>query len=259
MEDIASSIVRSSGYFDEPGSFAFYITVALLLNKLYGFSKTAEKFLIIFGFCTLSLGFIVSVFCYSIIFGVLEKRLRFVSILIGLVLSLVVAINFFKDENPFFKQLYELTMYRLQSEDAGDGKIINGDNRSENLYYSFEAFLNAPLFGQGMNAHVNTKNEFYGKLCCNPLHPLATDGIIGSLIYFSVFLSWGIYIFRYGRVDYIAAGAWLLIFINLLQRPGFLAGPFGYFVYIFLFEATKWRKAKLKPNAQLTLPPNNIY
>lgn len=249
------SIVRSSGYFDEPGSFAFYITVALLLNKLYGFSKSAEKYLIIFGFCTLSLGFMISIFCYIIIFGIIEKRIKFVSTIVGVILLLVIFIDKYKQENEFMRQSYELTMYRLQSDDNNDDKFINGDNRSENLSYSYQAFLNAPFFGHGMNAHVNTKNKFYGKLCCNPLHPLATDGLIGTLIYFLLFIIWGFYLFRHGSIDLVSTGAWVIIFINLLQRPGFLAGPFGYFVFIFLFEATKWRKnqfmSQMKPSPSL--------
>lgn len=245
-----ASIVRSSGYFDEPGTFAYFLTVALLLNKLYGYSKKAERYLIIFGFCTLSLAFMITLFLYLIVFGVIEKRYKFIAIFIGVISSFVVLINIYKEENEFGKQVYELTMYRLQS-DGTDDKLINGDNRSENLSYAYQAFLKAPLFGHGMNAHVNEKNEFYGKLCCNPLHPIATDGIIGTLVYFLLFIVWGFYIVKGSRIDFLSAGAWFIILVNLIQRPGFLAGPFGYFVFIFLFEATKWRKMQLQQQTAL--------
>jgi len=239
-----ASIVRSAGYFDEPGTFAYFLTVALLLNKLYGYSKAIEKILVFFGFCTLSLAFMVTLFLYFIIFGIIEKKYLFIMIFFGVISILTQLIYIYKEKNEFGKQVYELTMYRLQSDDTGD-KLFNGDNRSENLSYAYKAFLKAPLFGHGMNAHVNIKNEFYGKLCCNPLHPIATDGIIGTLIFFLLFIVWGLYIFKGGNVDLISAGAWFIILISLIQRPGFLAGPFGYFVFIFLFQATKWRKEKL--------------
>lgn len=240
-----ASIVRSSGYFDEPGTFAYFLTVALLLNKLYGYSSKVEKYLILFGFCTLSLAFIVTIFLYLVIFGIIDKRYKFIVIFFCIISLIFILINIYKEENEFGKQIYELTVYRLQSDNTDD-KFINGDNRSENLSYAYQAFLKAPLFGHGMNAHVNPKSEFYGKLCCNPLHPIATDGIVGTLIYFLLFLVWGGYIIKGGRLDTSSAGAWFIILVNLIQRPGFLAGPFGYFVFIFLFEATKWRKMHLQ-------------
>lgn len=244
-----ASIVRSSGYFDEPGTFAYFLTVALLLNKLYSYSKRVEKYLIFFGFCTLSLAFIITLFLYFIVFGIIEKRYKFIIAFVVVISFLFVVINVFKEENEFGRQVYELTLYRLQSDESND-RLINGDNRSENLSYAYQAFLKAPLFGYGMNAHINEKIEFYGKLCCNPLHPIATDGIIGTFIYFLLFFIWGLYILKGGKADLLSAGAWLIILVNLIQRPGFLAGPLGYFVFIFLFEATKWRKDQMKDSAK---------
>ena len=249
IEDNYLTIIRSSGYFDEPGTFAFYIVVALLLNKMYSFSKKHEYILMIMGFCTLSIAFIISIFLYLVIFGIIERKLKLVISLIAILSSLTIIIETFKQENEVFKQLYELTIYRLQS-DENDDKLINGDNRSENIAYAYKAFMKAPLFGYGMNAHVNPKTEFYGKICCNPLHPFATEGIFGTLIYFSIFIFWGFYIFKSGRIDYISLGCWIIILINLIQRPGFLAGPFGYFAYVLLFEATRQRKSK---HAQISL------
>jgi hypothetical protein len=242
IEDNFLTIIRSSGYFDEPGTFAFYIIIALLLNKLYGYSKKIEISLMILGFCTISLAFLVSIFLYILVFSIIDKKYFFLIFLFGLMSSLFLLIYTLKDEDPVYKQLYELTIYRIQMDDTDSGQKFNGDNRSENIIYAYKAFINAPLFGYGMNGHVNPKSEFYGKICCNPYHPLATEGIIGVLIFFLLFISWFFIIFKNGNIDFISLSAWFILLINLIQRPGFLNGPFGYFVYILLIKATLWRK-----------------
>jgi hypothetical protein len=241
VEDNFETILRSAGYFDEPGTLAFYIIIALLLNKLYSFSKYFNYILIIAGFCTLSIAFIISIIFYIVIFGLIERKYFFVITLTTILLTMSFLIDTYKKENIIFAQLYNFTLYRLQADEDGD-KYINGDNRSENMVYAYKAFIDAPLFGHGMNTHVNSKSEYNGKVCCNPLHPLATEGIFGTLIYFSIFFSWGVYIFKNGKVDYISLACWLIVLINLFQRPGFLQGPFGYFAFLLLLEATRLRK-----------------
>jgi len=245
FEDNFLTIIRSSGYFDEPGTFAFYIVIAILLNKLYGFSKKIEYALMILGFCTLSLAFIISVFLYIIIFAFIEKRFIFLTILLGSIITIFSFIYLMKDEDPVYQQLYELTIYRFQNDGTNSEQKFNGDNRSENITYAFKAFIEAPFFGYGMNAHVNPKTDYYGKICCNPLHPLATEGIFGTILYFLMFFYWFFVIFKNQKLDYISFACWFIIFINLIQRPGFSNGPFGYFVYILLIKGTLWRKEKI--------------
>ena len=245
-----ASIIRSAGYFDEPGTFAYYITIVLLINKMYGYSKLAERLLIGFGLCTMSLAFFISVTLYYFIFGMLEGRLKVViwmAVIAGLVISAIVEL---KDRSEIGRVVYELTVYRVLPPDESEDKLFKGDNRSENFAYAKQAFSQAPFFGHGMSAHTNEKNEFVGKLCCNPLHPLATEGLVGTFIYFLVFIYWGFLILKNKPFDYISAGAWIIIFINMMQRPGFSGGTFGYFVFIFLLEATRWRIMQQR----LTLP-----
>jgi len=245
IEDNFLTIIRSSGYFDEPGTFAFYIIIAILLNKIYGYSKKAETALMILGFCTLSLAFIISIFLYIIFIAIVERKFIFLTILLSLIFGIFLFIYSMKDEDPVFKQLYELTIYRLQTDGTSNDQKFNGDNRSENIIYAYKAFVNAPLFGYGMNAHVNPKSEFYGKVCCNPYHPLATEGIIGTLLFFLLFISWFFYIFKNGTIDFISLAAWFILLVNLIQRPGFLNGPLGYFIYILLIKGTLWRKEQI--------------
>lgn len=250
------SIIRSAGYFDEPGTFAFYITVVLLLNKMYGYSKLAERMLVVFGLCTMSLAFFISVILYFFIFGILEGRLKVViwmAVVVGIFFAAIVE---FKDRSDIGRVVYELTVYRVMPPDESEDKLFKGDNRSENFAVAKQAFLLAPFFGHGMSAHTNEKSEFVGKLCCNPLHPFATEGLVGTFVFFLVFLYWGIYILLQKPFDYISAGAWIIIFANMLQRPGATGGSFGYFVFIFLLEASRWRKLQQRlSSSQVVLGP----
>lgn len=236
------SIIRSAGYFDEPGTLALYITITLLINKMYGYSKLAERMLVCFGLSTMSMAFFISVILYYFIFGILEGRLKVVIWMAVIVGILFAAIVEYRDKSEIGRVVYELTVYRVLTDDITDDRLFHGDNRSENLTYAKQAFIQAPFFGLGMSAHTNEKSEFFGKLCCNPLHPFATDGLVGTFVFFLVFIYWGFYILKQKPFDYISAGAWIIIFANMLQRPGATGGTFGYFVFIFLLEASRWRK-----------------
>jgi hypothetical protein len=236
-----ASIIRSAGYFDEPGTFAFYITVTLLINKMYGGSKLSERMLVGFGLCTMSLAFFISVILYYVIFGILEGRFKVIVWLVVIVASLFMTIIEYKEKSEIGRVVYELTVYRVLTDDITDDRLFHGDNRSDNLTHAKQAFMQAPFFGHGMTAHTNEKSEFFGKLCCNPLHPFATEGLIGTFVFFLVFIYWGFYILNQKSFDLISAGAWVIVFINMLQRPGTMGGSFGYFVFIFLLEASRWR------------------
>ena len=250
------SVIRSSGYFDEPGTLAFYIVIAMLLNKMYGYSKIAEYFLIAFGLCTVSLAFYISLILYYFIFGIIERRLRVVLWLVVIVLTLSLTIFEFSNKSELGRVVYELTVHRIMPPDESENKLFKGDNRSENFEYAKQAFFQSPFFGQGMLAHSSEKNEFFGKLCCNPLHPFASDGFVGTLVFFLIYIYWGFYILNKRPFDYISAGSWFIIFVNMLQRPGATGGTFGYFVFIFLLEASRWRKSQQRlSSSQVVLGP----
>jgi len=246
------SIVRSAGYFDEPGTFAFYLIVALLLTKMYKLSRRLEFALIIFGFCTLSLAYFISIAVYFVFFELYAWRIKRIFVISILFISALFYIHTVgtaglydlevRKKNQMIYAIYALTTYRLQTDNTKNGAIINGDNRSLNLRHSIEAFKSAPVFGLGMNAHSKDRDGYKGKLCCNPFHPLATEGLFGTIVYFALFSLWGISCFSGNKLDWISILCWIIIFVNLVQRPGFTAGPFGYFAYILLYKATAWRK-----------------
>ncbi|MDA9285244.1 hypothetical protein N9P94_00165 [Pseudomonadales bacterium] len=238
-------VIRVAGYFDEPGTFAFYITIALLLNKLTLRSKRLQWVYVLCGACTLSLAFFISLFLYFLIFSIVERKTHITGLLIGAIFVLVIGITQFRDESALGKVIYDLTLHRMQLNDSDDDKLIEGDNRSLNVSYAIAAFMDAPIIGQGKGAHSSSGGEYEGKICCNPMHPLATEGILGTVIFFSLII-YGAFLACFRRpFDPVAVGVWIIVFANLAQRPGFHAGSFGYFVFIFLLEATIWHKRVL--------------
>ncbi len=234
------SIIRSAGYFDEPGTMATYVLLAIILNKIYDYSKNIEKVLVITGFSTLSMAYFVIILVY--IFGILILKKKYLRIILLLLfISLLQMITYtYKDKLNFIHGFYELTFQRFELSLDSD-QLLKGNNRSENFKNAYTAFLSAPIFGYGMNAHTNEKVEYFGKLCCNPLHPLATEGIVGSLIFFSIFIYWSLLVINRKTIDRVVFLCWVMVILCLIQRPGFNNGSFGTLYFIFLVDATLWR------------------
>ncbi len=242
----SGSLIRIAGFFDEPGTNAFYIITAIVINRLYGYSRTAERILFIGGVATLSLAFFISAFVFYFFLLIMNRKYISFSIFLVLFLITFTAINEYKDKSDFTQSLYELTVYRVQTDNIQEEKLFAGDNRSQNFRASIDAFAKAPLFGYGKNAHSNPKSEFYGKLCCNPMHPFATEGIVGVIVYFQIIIMWTLLVWVRGHSNGTLLVLWLIIALNLAQRPGFHHGALGYFVFILLLEATRWRIAQSK-------------
>lgn len=231
--------MRTAGFFDEPGAFAYFITMSLLVNKLYGYSKKIELLLIFVGFITFSLAFYISMFLYFIVFYFRRRNAVLVIFVVTLVALLVLLVDRFKDENEIVNVVYELTIKRFT---PAKDKIIEGNNRAQKYIWSKEAFVKSPLIGHGISAYSNPDSEFHGKLCCNILDPLATHGVLGTFIFYLLFMYWFLIIITHSKLDLVALGAFLIVVANFFQRPGFHGGLFGYFIYIFLVEATIWRQ-----------------
>jgi len=237
-------LIRIASFFDEPGTFAYYLTFALLLNKINDFSSKKEKLLILAGLSTLSLAFYITIFFYYLLFYFnnrnFKKFLLFVSILVICILLIISLSNFF----PQIESIKNKTVDRLKfSNYNSDMKIIQGDNRTRLFIKSFGAFLDSPLIGQGVDHKSNPKSEYYDvHLGANLFSPLAKHGIIGTIIFFLLFFYWTVLIFlKNKKIDVILISSWLIVVLNFFQRPIIRGGFLGYFIFIFLVEITKKR------------------
>ena len=63
-----TKIIRPSGFFDEPGSLAFYLIIAILINDLSTNNKWIRQICMFSGIFTLSVAFYVAIFLYSILY-----------------------------------------------------------------------------------------------------------------------------------------------------------------------------------------------
>lgn len=253
-------IIRVAGFFTEPGVFAFYITFALLTNKLYDYSKRLEWVLIVTGIFTLSIAFFFILICYCFVYYRRQMLKR-----LPLLIIFILAIGVFAasewvgsaEEDGMGWSVFKLTIGRLASSDKDSGRIIEGDNRSDLMALSWNAFIDSPLIGHGESGTINSASKYYGAhLGANSFAPLAVHGIIGVSILFLAYFYWGYLIFIYPcKRDPEAIGAWFILTLNLLPKPQVYGGLYGYFAIIFLIEATRYRlsstQSGLVPNERI--------
>jgi hypothetical protein len=219
-----SEIIRYSGYFDEPGRMGFYLTYALILNKLYFDDSKYENIIIFFGFLTLSLAFAVSVFVYLLWFyGNRDNAVYF----LGLVF-LVALLGWYIYENrntsPKMDLLSQETVERVLPAREGD-RIIRGDNRSEGFMSNMKYLSERPTLGYGPSFFQRKNLQLPSSL----IIILVRYGLLGGIVFFMHVL----YIFVKGiasaRRKKAVIGAIILLSLNYLQRPQ-ITGLLNFFV-----------------------------
>jgi hypothetical protein len=236
-----SIIIRVASFFDEPGTFAYFITFTLLINKIYGFSQKMEWILIVGGICTLSLAFYITIILYLILFYGNWKKFKYFFLGLVIISSLFLYINNSRYDSPNNAKIYELTIGRTKQTQESD-KIVSGDNRSELFAIAFEAFIDSPIIGQGIGYREDVNGKYYKiYFGANLFSPLAQGGIIGFTITFLPFFYWTYLVFvsSNSRNKGILISSWTIVAVNFLQRPE-VQGFFTYFVIILLIESTKF-------------------
>jgi hypothetical protein len=247
------TFIRVAGFFDEPGTFAYYITFALLTNKLYSYSKSLEWVLIVTGLFTFSLAFIITLMFYYFIFYNPFRSFKTLFIFIVPFAFIVLFLAYGdRSESEIGQMIHKTTIGRLYTDEKASGQLFVGDNRSELFGISWNAFTDSPLIGHGESVNENVRSKYYdARLGANLFYPLAIHGILGAPILFLAYIYLTYLVFVHPRKrDRVAMGAWLIMFINFLQRPSVHGGLYGYFAIIFLIEATKYRILSLK-NSEL--------
>lgn len=196
---------RVAGFFDEPGAFAFWGIVALLLNKLFINNNKVEMSLIVGLITTLSMAYFIQIAVYFFLFY--KNHLSKLLFTVVAFLSILLALAQFSSEMDhaiFGRFVYDRETGTLQ-----------GDNRSESMYSCIKQWQTSPIFGIGAKnliAKSQTGDFFAG---ANPLTFLASDGIIGFVILHLPLL----YLFKLGRRRNKYKYAALVLLIGILQRP----------------------------------------
>lgn len=201
---LTGSIMRYSGFFDEPGTMALWGIYALLLNKLEINNKKIEISLIVCLIFTFSLYYFIALIFYLLFFYL--NSIKKLILYISAILIILTIIYNLKDSE--YSLIYTLTFKRIEKNDSGEFK---GDNRSELMYKAKNKFLAAPILGVG--AKEFSEDEFMGS---NPITPLARDGILRTLSLYLFLIMMFIFCLRNKRsmLKYV-----FILTIGYAQRP----------------------------------------
>lgn len=219
LDDFNIRILRYSGFFDEPGTFALFSFFAIILNKIYFQNKRIELWLIILTVFTLSIAFYVSMIVYFVFFYLTRSNLRNIVIIIT-VLSVASFYIIKNKEDSAIGKLYEFTFKRFEVNDSG----LTGDNRVELSKHDKTVFYEYPVLGAG-----STKMEIYGS---NFFAVFAQYGIIGSLFYYAFLVYFVLQIIMMNRKDrFFYFRILILLLINFYSRPE-LSSVFTLLIFI---------------------------
>jgi len=215
------SFIRAAGFFDEPGTLAFFSFYAVMVNELYLKKKNFTVLIVVTTIMsTWSLAFII-IICLYFTFVSCRKRSGLIALSLT-VLFLFLAFSYLKtDSNPLSKRILRLTFDRVTISDEG---TLQGDNRSHLLFKATEVFSNNPLLGTGRKD--KNANGYSG---ANIMAPFARDGIIGGIMYYALYyLLIAIIVFNMlvnrDIFSYKEVVLVLLLGFNLFQRPNLDAG-----------------------------------
>ena len=236
-----SFVIRVAGFFDEPGTFGFYIIFLLIINKLLNYSKRAEWLLIVSGMITTSLAFYIIIVVYLIFFYLNKKSFMYFLIFFVVFGSISLYINNAKDKSSLNTQIYLLTLGRFHPSEEPD-QLIAGNNRYRQTAVAIKVFVENPVFGYGPTA----AEEDTGKYNANFMGPFALHGFVGTTFLFLpviyiMFFTLGPLLKSPLRIDTISLRCTLIILMQYLQRPHII-GFFTYFTIILLVHAFKNRR-----------------
>lgn len=198
------SIIRSGGFFDEPGALAFWGIYALLFNKLFIGSKKTEIALIVGMLSTLSLAYFIQLFLYFLFFYI--KHIRSAA----LTLLVVGGIVLFAYNQGADSDIYNLTFGRVEK------NMVYGTNRDEMTDEAQRVYNANPVFGVGGR---NMEKDIY--MADNPYEILAKDGVVGMVITYLPLLM--LVLSRWHQRSILLAI--LVLMVGYMQRPfhiGFL-------------------------------------
>jgi hypothetical protein len=237
-----TKIIRPSGFFDEPGSLAFYLIIAILINDLSTNNKWIRQICIFSGIFTLSIAFYIALFLYSILYLNLSLLKK---IGIGSIIILPLLIGFITNLDDEKKDiLYAYSIGRVETLFERDGNSLSstrGDNRTELVDLAAGAIMDSPIVGQGISYRENKNSKLYGMFMgANLLGIFGIHGIFGGLI----FSLHAIFYFLVAFIKGVKTGfsipqkSFIIYFLLILQRPDYLGGIFTYLSVIVLIHTT---------------------
>lgn len=218
--DWSYEFIRPSGWYDEPGSFAFIAMLLLLINKKHFNSPLIEYCLLLIPIITSSLAHFITIFAYVILF-----KLNRLSSIIGIIvisLCFVFLVNINTNNNilTIFKNN---TVGRITSTMEGG---VSSDASRSSAYTLGPKIFEKHLWGGNIQ---EVANSFPNRQYESFWFPLAVYGIIGIFFYLLPFIYIFFKSFNSSGINFLNIKFLILIFLNLAQRPSW-----DYTIYVVL-------------------------
>ena len=223
------NLVRIAGFYDEPGTFAFYLTSALVIARLFDLPRWKELALLAFGLTTLSMAFfIVAIFWLMLTLN--RRRVIFLLAVAG-----VLSIGITQIEPEMREQLARVTVDRFGVSESDD-RLVRGDNRTAMMRENFVAFMDAPFFGHGLHYEQHVGHLYRNSFIANPVAPFATHGLFGATVFnfhILILLLTLCTAKHLGRRN--QALVLVVLLLTLAQRPTTING-LGYLLFIIMID-----------------------
>jgi len=234
-------ILRIAGFFDEPGTMAFFLIFALLINKVVFNSKKSEILILISGFFTFSLAFYIIGFFYLLFFYFnfkSIKKIKKISVIflsISIILFSYLFYNIISNDQILLNKVYKLSINRIiLFIDRG----IESTNREKSVINAFQQFIKYPFFGTGRLYYEEYLKEEAGK-----------HSIVGYLLIFGVIGVFFMFLHVWHLLSvcldvkilekkFFNLTIFFILFLNFCQRP-YVIGYFNYFSILILIECIK--------------------
>lgn len=219
-------LIRPSGWFDEPGSFANVVLFFLIYNRLKIRSRKLELILLIGGCLSLSMAYFIIAVLYVLFFMMRKKDIGKFLLIIGVLFVFYVS----RPQEGLLYNIWDYSFGRME-------RIVEGNDGSRDYNYAFKAFEKYYLTGQ--NDEI-IKKEFEGITLETIWFTLANHGIVGILFYYIPFLL--VFLNTIGskiiKKDKKKDNILLLILlgVNLLQRPIYLFPLYILLIYYIWFD-----------------------
>jgi len=236
-----AKIIRPAGFFDEPGTLAFYIIIAIILNDLTISNKKIRTSLFFCGIFTLSIAF----YAISTLYMLLRFKSKYIKkTIVFSTITIIIGMGIYSQIDESKKSiLYGYTFERIgsffSSDNGNSSSYFNGDNRSDLIELSKVAIRQSPIIGVGISYASKSGTIFFGKFMgANFLGIFAVHGLLGGLILSLHILYYGWICFRTNRFG-LEIKSFMIYFLMLLQRPDYIGGILPYVSVVVLIYITK--------------------
>lgn len=167
--------LRPTGYYDEPGSFAFMLFLVLAINKLYFNNRKIELFFLLAGFVTFSLAHVVTAIMYYFLFYSKKRNIKY-AVFVFLVLFVLFAVKP-SDDTSYASSAWNMIFGRFDS-------FMSGNDDSRDFNASFEAFKAYFWLGGSQEEIIKA---FPKAEVATLWFFMARNGLIGTSLYLIIF------------------------------------------------------------------------